>query len=155
MKKIFLYAIAVILFAGVFNACTSKTSKTEEEQRYSVSAADSSAMVNEVAEILTLMQNDDYAAAIDRLYTFNPTDSTLTPLDEQGRTDLQFRAQVFPVKSFKLYSTGFDNEWTNTVTFDVAFGEADAEGNAPMTKMGFNIISKDGKFYPTILDKRM
>lgn len=25
----------------------------------------------------------------------------------------------------------------------------------PMTKMGFNIISKDGKFYPTILDKHM
>ena len=59
------------------------------------------------------------------------------------------------MKSFKLYSTGFDNELTNTVTFDVAFGDADAEGNVPMTKMGFNIINKDGKFYPTILDKRM
>lgn len=155
MKKILLYAVAVVVFAGLFSACNSKSSKAEEEQGYTVSAADSAAIVDRVAEILTLMQNDDYTGAADCLYTFNTADSTLSSLDEQGRKDLQFRSQVFPVKSFSLYATGFENEWNNTVTFDVAFGEPDADGNAPMTKMGFNVICKDGDFYPTILEKHM
>lgn len=155
MKKLLLYSTLILLFAGMFNACKSKGEQGEaEEQTYSVSVADSSAIVNKAVEILTLMQNDDYAAASERLYSFNPADSTLTPIDEQTRKDLEFRSQVFPVKSFSLYSTDFANAWNNAVMFDVAFGAPDAEGNAPMTKMGFNIICKDGRFYPTILEKR-
>lgn len=153
MKKILLYAAAVLISVGLFNACTSKSSETAEES-YTVSAADSTAMVSAATEILDLMQNDDYAGAADRLYVFNAADSTLSPLDENRRQELQFRAQVFPVKAYTLYSANFTDAIDNELTFDVAFSEPDAEGNAPTTKIGFNIVSKDGKYYPTLLEKR-
>lgn len=153
MKKILLYAAFVLISAGLFNACTSKSSEATEET-YEVSAADSTAMIGAATEILDLMQNDDYAGAADRLYVFNQADSTLSPLDETRRQELQFRAQVFPVKAYTLYSVSFTDEMDNELTFDVAFSEPDAEGNTPTTKIGFNMVNKDGKYYPTLLEKR-
>ncbi len=86
-------------------------------------------------------------------YTIYFTDSTATPVGETTVKELQMRSRVFPVVNYNVYQTDFKEPLHNAVVYDVAFGPKSPEtGEAPMTKMAFNIINLNGKFYVTIMN---
>lgn len=155
MKRLFHYLLVSVVAIGLLDACSTKKSEQEAAvEAYSVSAEDSARIVGCAAAVLDMMQVDDYAGAADALAVFNAEDSTFAALDEGQRSSLNSRAKVFPVKSYSVYSTEFKSGLENVVVFDVAFGEADAEGNAPVTKMGFNVIvDESGLLHPTLREK--
>lgn len=155
MKRLFHYLLVTVVAIGLLDACSTKKSEQEMAvEVYSVSAEDSARIVGSAAAVLDMMQVGDYAGAADALAVFNAADSTFAALDEGQRSDLAMRGQVFPVKSYSVYATEFVSGQENVVVFDVAFGEADAEGNAPVTKMGFNVIvDESGQLHPTLREK--
>lgn len=155
MKRLFHYLLVAVVAVGLLDACSTKRSEHDAaEEVYSVSAEDSARIVGCAAAVLDMMQAGDYVGAADALAVFNAADSTFAALDEGRRSDLAMRGQVFPVKSYSVFSTEFKSDLENVVVFDVAFGEADAEGNAPVTKMGFNVVvDDDGLLHPTLREK--
>lgn len=158
MKKIILTLFVALTATAAFNSCSrsAKTSESEEEDTtYRISAKDSARIVEMAQDFMEMMKADKYNEVADDLYYLNLTDTTVTELTEQQRIDFEFRKQIFPVKDYSLYSVEFIDPLDNAVTFDVVFGEPDADGNAPMTKMSFNIVNIDGTYYPTLREKHM
>lgn len=102
---------------------------------------------------MDLLKENNIDEAAKNLYTFDFTDSTATLVGEKTIKELQMRSRVFPVVNYSIYETDFREPLHNAVVYNVAFGpESPETGEAPMTKMAFNIINLDGKFYVTIMD---
>lgn len=146
-------AVCVLL---VLAACSRKASENaaEEEEKYGVSTADSISIIESTNEIMALLQQKDIEAASQKLYVLNLADTTVSPIGEEEVSNLNMRNRIFPVVQYEVYETDFSDPLYNSVVYDVAFANPDPEtGEAPKTKMAFNIINLDGKLYVTTMDK--
>lgn len=148
--KVFGIALGVLLILG---ACSRKSESTEEEE-YGISDSDSIAIIKNTNEIMALLQQHDVTTAAEKLYVFNPADSTVTHIGEEEISNLNMRDKVFPVMDYEVIETDFKEPLYNAVVYDVTFGQADPEtGQAPKTKMAFNIININGEMFVTSMEK--
>ena len=155
MKQLLKYLSVSLIIALALASCSRKGGETAaEEEKYGVSEADSTEIISNTNEIMTLLQAGDIDAAAAKIYTFNEADSTVSPIDETAVQNLHNRNRIFPVKQFEVHEADFIEPLYNAVVYDVAFGDPSPEtGEAPKTKMAFNIINLDGKYYVTIMEK--
>lgn len=138
----------------IISACSRKSESTEQEEVYGISNSDSIAIIEKTNEIMTLLQQHDITTAAERLYVFNPVDSTVAHVSEEEIKNLNMRDKVFPVVQYEVIETDFREPLYNAVVYDVTFGAPDPEtGLAPKTKMAFNIINIDGNMHVTSMDK--
>lgn len=149
--KVFSLALGLVLILG---ACSRKSESTEEEEKYGISNSDSIAIIENTNEIMALLQQHDISSAAEKLYVFNPADSSLSRVSDEEINNLKMRDMVFPVVKYEVMETDFREPLYNAVVYDVTFGQPDpATGQEPKTKMAFNIININGDTYVTSMDK--
>ena len=138
----------------LISACSRKADTAGDENSYGVSETDSVAILANTDEIMELFQEERFDEAISKIYVFNSSDSTVSPLPAETAQQLRNRSRIFPVKRFNVKEADFRDPAYNSVVYDVIFGEPASENEeAPITKMAFNIINIDGTFYVTIMDQ--
>lgn len=100
------------------------------------------------------LHNENFDEAVNKLYVFNQVDTTVSPISEETATQIRNRSRIFPVKDFKVKEADFRDPLYNIVVYDVMFGDPDPEtGEAPKTKMAFNIVKIENNYYVTIMDQ--
>ncbi len=135
-------------------ACSRKTEKTSEEETYGVSTTDSLEILSNTDIIMQSLHNENFDEAVNKLYVFNQVDTTVSPISEETATQIRNRSRIFPVKDFKVKEADFRDPLYNIVVYDVMFGYPDPEtGEAPKTKMAFNIVKIENNYYVTIMDQ--
>lgn len=135
-------------------ACSRKTEKTSEEETYGVSTTDSLEILSNTDIIMQSLHNENFDEAVNKLYVFNQVDTTVSPISEETATQIRNRSRIFPVKDFKVKEADFRDPLYNIVVYDVMFGDPDPEtGEAPKTKMAFNIVKIENNYYVTIMDQ--
>ncbi len=150
ISKILALSTLIIL---VISGCSRKTESASEET-YGVSENDSVSILSNTDKVMQLFKEENYDEALSKLYVFNSADTTVAPIPEEIAMQLRNRSQVFPVKDFKVKEAVFREPLYNAVVYDVIFGDpSPTTGEAPTTKMAFNIINLDGDFYVTIMDQ--
>ncbi|MDE5880936.1 MAG: hypothetical protein K2H60_04340 [Muribaculaceae bacterium] len=140
----------IILLAG---ACSHKA-QTEGEESYGVSDNDSLSILSNTEEIMESFQEERFDEALSKLYVFDSSDTTVSPIPDEIAAQLRNRSRIFPVKDFKVKEAVFKEPLYNVIVYDVIFGEPSPDNcEVPTTKMAFNVININGNFYVTIMDQ--
>lgn len=150
ISKILVLSAFIILLAG---ACSRKA-QSESEESYGVSDNDSLSILSNTEEIMKSFQEEHFDEALSKLYVFNSSDTTVSPLPDETVAQLRNRSRIFPVKDFKVKEAVFKEPLYNVIVYDVIFGEPSPDNcEVPITKMAFNVININGNFYVTIMDQ--
>lgn len=150
MKKFMmpLAALTLLMVAG----CSQKKEKVNEwestEFQLSMTAEDSTAIVQLGDECMAALKEGKMDAALDMLCLYDDSLKTVQPLTDETRAAYQRRFAMFPVRDYKLSYFSFREEGLNDLKYDVFFGAAEA--GSPKTSFMFNPVKVDGQWHLSV-----
>ena len=124
MKRL-LWAAAALAALLALAACGGKKSAESEaeEFRKELTKEDTTQMLalcNECMETLKAGRIDE---ALSRLYTYNDSTETVTPISEAKRAELKRTFRLFPVLGYEMDYYSFNSQGQNDVKYNIRFFE--------------------------------
>lgn len=163
MKNIHYLFMLFFCIGSLLGSCSTKTrqeekiktqKEAEDEFLATLSAADSSAVLDLCSKCMDFLKAKETEKAFDMLYAIN-NNGIAKPLSAQKREELNKRFQRFPVIQYRLEYFSFSTQGNNDVKYKIEFTpRTDAEISGSTMGFMFNPIKVDGQWILTIKDGR-
>lgn len=150
MKR-FLWPAAALACLLAFTACGGKKSAESEaeEFRKELTKEDTTQMLALCDDCMKTLKAGRIDEALSRLYTYNDSTETVTPISETKRAELKRTFRLFPVLGYEMDYYSFNSQGQNDVKYNIRFFEkTDSADTAPNTiGFMFNPVKVDGQWY--------
>lgn len=156
-RNIFLFALAVVLSAGmssVFTSCKEKSAKEKLNlpEGPLITHEDTVRAFDMTKQFMEALKNNQIDSALN-LLMYYPTD-TVTPLPADIKARMRQQYQLFPVREYQIETSEFVNESEARVTYKYRFMDPPADDpNYPVTmNVTLQVKFYKGDYYLSLYD---